>query len=138
MVQALSSNRANEPLCVSVLPRACWCRQYFLNAQGLQPFANSGAINAIAITNQIFRRISVGTSFNDLLCNPFCRRMVCRVEVQDLTPAMGDHYEDEQHFERDRRDSKEIHRDDMPNMIAEECLPALGRASGKGAQNTRD
>src|SRR5690242_12317653 len=82
MVQALSSNRANEPLCVSVLPGACWCRQYLLNAQGLQPLANGGAINAIAVTNQIFRRISLGTSFNDLLCNPFCRGMVCHVEVQ--------------------------------------------------------
>jgi hypothetical protein len=64
--------------------------------------------------------------------------MVCHVEVQDPTPAMGDHYEDEQHFERDRRHSKEIHRDDVPNMIAQECLPVLGRASREGAQNTRD
>jgi hypothetical protein len=59
--------------------------------------------------------------------------------VQDLTPAMGDHYEDEQHFEHVIVGTvKEIHRDDVPNMIAQECLPALGRASREGAQNTRD
>jgi ROK family len=41
VVQALAANRSNQPFHIAVLPGTCWCNKHFLNAQGLQTFADS-------------------------------------------------------------------------------------------------
>ena len=56
MVQQLAADGADQTLHVRTLPRRTWCRQDLLNVQAGQAATHRGAINAVAVADQITRR----------------------------------------------------------------------------------
>jgi hypothetical protein len=65
--------------------------------------------------------------------------VIRHIEVEDFAPAMFQHQEDEQDLQPDGRNRKEVSRNDLIEMIAQERSPGLrGRWSPNAPQNPRD
>src|SRR5215469_2898745 len=57
MVEALASDRANQPFDMTVLPWRTWSDRPVANADGLQATGDRGAIRGVAVTDEIARRL---------------------------------------------------------------------------------
>jgi hypothetical protein len=68
------------------------------------------------------------TGFSSLLDDPTAGGMPSDVEMNNVSPVMGNNKEAVQQFEGDRRDSEKIHRRDRFAMIAKKGLPAPGKS----------
>src|SRR6476620_10086579 len=75
MVEALKSDRPDEPLCISVLPRRTGCCRPVPNAYGANTLSEPSTVDTIPITDHITRCLSPAKSLNQLLRNPFGGRM---------------------------------------------------------------
>ena len=64
--------------------------------------------------------------------------MLGDIEMEHLPASMFQHEEDEQHFDRDGRHSKEIDRYHVTEMVMKKGLPRLARWAGKAPQNAGD
>ena len=93
------------------------CRRVFV--QGLLP------IDTIAISNQITWSAIIGKPFNNLLCRPHSSRVLGDIEMQDATSVMRKNHEDIQDASLNCRDREEIDRNELPDVIAQECSPCL-------------
>src|ERR1700724_814811 len=71
MVDALTSDRTYEPLCISVLPRRAGCCRPVPNAHGANALNEPTTVDAIPIADHITRGLSPANSLNQLLRNPF-------------------------------------------------------------------
>ena len=65
--------------------------------------------------------------FGDLACRPFGRRMGRDVEVNGVTPLMGQHYEDKQQAKADCRHDQEINRHQLLGVVLQKSAPRLRR-----------
>src|SRR5258707_15353695 len=128
VVKAFPSDRTDQPFGVSILPRGA-----VANAHRSKSSDEDIAIGLIAIANQIVGSPFPAESFRNLICNPFCGRMPCDAEPYDLSSAVPHDQQSIEQMKRDCRHDEQIHRGDAVGMIAEECLPSLGRrASSPG------
>src|SRR5690349_11559977 len=83
------------------------------------------AINAITISQEIFRCCVKGKGFDDLLSGPFRRWMSGNVEVEDAPPVMRKYDKHKQNFEPNARHGKEVDRSQLGNVIRQKCSPCL-------------
>src|SRR5947209_14369723 len=70
MVEALASDRANQPFNMTVLPRRAWRDRPVANAHGSQPPGDRGAIRGVAVTDEVARRLIPRECFADLPGDP--------------------------------------------------------------------
>src|SRR5271170_6491547 len=86
MVEALTSDRPDEPLCISILPgRPCRGRPV-PNAHGTDPLDEARAINTVPITDHITRCLSPAKRLGELLCNPLGGRLGCHSQPEKFPP----------------------------------------------------
>jgi len=88
VVEAITSDRADEPLRVSILPWRAWRDRLIPNAHGPHALNEPGAVNAVPITDHISRRISPAKRLGELLRNPFGGRMRGHSQPQKLPASM--------------------------------------------------
>jgi hypothetical protein len=74
MVKAFTSDRTDEPLCISILPRHSGRDPPVPNAHRPDTLNEAGAINAVPIADHIVRPSSP-KRFGQLLCDPFGSRV---------------------------------------------------------------
>ena len=92
---------------------------------------NLRTVDAVPITDEIARSVSVSERFDNLLRGPGGGGMFGDVRVQHLTAPMLQHEEHEQDLHHDGRDGKEVDRDHLSGMGVQERLPVLaGHADG--------
>src|SRR5437667_12046299 len=70
MVQAVSSDRADQAFGVRILPGTPRCSEYLFNAHCRNPQTDDVAVDAIPIANQIRRRIAHGSGLEAPLASP--------------------------------------------------------------------
>src|SRR5438876_8273848 len=80
MVDALASDRSDQPFGEAVLPRRAWGDGLVADAHGAQSVRDGSAVDAIPITDQVARRLSPRECFGDLACDPVRGRMGCDVD----------------------------------------------------------
>src|SRR5438093_829297 len=85
MVDALASDRSDQPFGEAVLPRRAWGDGLVVNAHGAQSVRHGSAIDAIPITDQVARRLSPRECFGDLACDPVRGRMGCDVDPDEVS-----------------------------------------------------
>ena len=102
VVQALSSNRADNALGVRILPGTLMPCQDFFGAQRSDSQANLSTVDAVSVSNQIAGRFSVTEGLCDLLRGPGRSGMRGDAKVQHFATAMFQHDEHEQDFQADR------------------------------------
>ena len=69
------SDRADEPLRISILPRRAWRDRPIPDAHGPHALNEPSAVDAIPITDDVSRGISPAKRLSELLRNPFGSRM---------------------------------------------------------------
>src|SRR5947207_10569933 len=85
MVDALASDRSDQPFGEAVLPRRAWGDGLVADAHGAQSVRDGSAIDAIPITDQVARRLSPRECFRDLACDPVRGRMGCDVDPDKVS-----------------------------------------------------
>jgi hypothetical protein len=70
MIQALPPDRADQPFDVGVLPRRPRRGQHFLDACTLQAFPKAATVGAVAVADQVTRRLVKGEGLPDLAGDP--------------------------------------------------------------------
>ena len=85
MVDALAPDRSDQPFGKAILPRRSWCRRLVPDAHGAQSACDNGAVDPIPIANEVLRGIIPGKCLRYLTCNPFCRRVRCDVDPDEVS-----------------------------------------------------
>src|ERR1700726_47083 len=80
MVNTLASDRSDQPFGKAILPRRGWCSRLVPDAHGAQSACDDGAIDPVAIANDVLWGLIPRKSLGDPTCNPFCRRICCDVD----------------------------------------------------------
>jgi hypothetical protein len=74
MVDALASDRSDQPFGEAVLARRAWGDGLVTDAHGPQSAGDECAVDLIPITDQVARRLSPRECFGDLACG--CRKCI--------------------------------------------------------------
>src|SRR5207244_605820 len=69
MVDALASDRSDQPFGEAVLPRRAWGDGLVADAHGAQSVRDGSAIDAIPMTDQVARRLRPRECCDDLRCD---------------------------------------------------------------------
>src|SRR5947199_2553007 len=85
MVDALASDRSDQPFGEAVLPRRAWGDGLVADAHGAQSVRDGSAIDAIPIADHVARRLSPRECFGDLACDPVRGRMGCDVDPDEVS-----------------------------------------------------
>ena len=123
VVQALSTERSDNPFAVGILPRTPRCGDHFFYVETAHPPTEPLAIDAVAITNEVFGRGIEGKGLDHLLRGPLRRRMCSDVEVDNAPTFMGEHYQDKQNLKSHGRHHEVVDRDEFLDMTIEKRLP---------------
>src|SRR5262245_36615479 len=127
MIETLSANRADDAFRVWILEGRSRRGDHLFDLHPLYSQSKFFPVNLISIPEQIARRRVFREGFDDLSGRPFCRGMLCNIEVDDLTSVMQQDYETVQVAEGQRRNGKEVDGGNLLCMVGEECLPCLRR-----------
>ena len=133
MVEQITAARADETFGHAILPRALDAGSF-----GLYPEAPDRLSNAVikvraTVEDQVAGRGIIGKRFAQLLRYPCAGWMPRDVEMQNLTPAMGDNEEAVEHAKSQRWHREEVHRGDSFAMVRQECQPIFLPAQDSGA-----
>ena len=125
MIQAFSSDRADEPFDVSVLPGRARRSWSVPDAHGSKTSRYGMAIRSISVANEVLRRLIPGESLGDLAGDPVGRRIGGDVDPDQVASLKVDDHQSIEQPEADGRHDKHIDGGDVRGVIAEKGLPAL-------------
>ena len=108
MIEALAPDRSDQPFGKTVLPRRRWCDGFVPNAHGVQSACDDGAIDAIPIADEVKRSLIPRECFRYLMRDPFCCRICCDVDPDEVSAVSNDDEGIEQ-IEANGRDDEQIH-----------------------------
>jgi len=127
MIKAVSSDRADEPFDMSILPGRSRRRWSVADAHSSQTSHYGMAIGGVSVANEIARRLIPGKGFGDLLGDPLSCRIGGDVDPnQSASVVRYDHQAIEQP-EADSRHDEHVDGSDVWGVIAQEGFPALRR-----------
>src|SRR3984885_2335290 len=127
VVNALPSDRTDQPFGICVLPRGtrrCWP---VANAYRSESADKDLTIGPVPVTNEIAGSLFPPAGFRDLICDPFCGWMRCDAKPQNTSPAVPHDQQSIDPAKRDCRHHEHIHRSDPVSVVGEKRPPALGR-----------
>src|SRR5258708_1237977 len=125
VVQALTSDRSDQPFGKAILPGRGWCGGLVPDAHGAQPACHNGTIDAIPVTDHVARSFVPRECFCDLACNPLGCRVGCDVDAHEIS-AMNPHDNNAiKQFEANGRDNEQIHGGNLWRVVTQEGSPSL-------------
>jgi hypothetical protein len=116
MVEALSSNRADDPLCEGILPGRAGGGEDLTNSHTLDSPRELLAVDRVSITEQEPGNRIVRECLDDLPGGPDCRGVVRDVDMEEFAAVVAEHDEDEEQAEGDGRDHEEVDGDDVVDV----------------------
>jgi len=125
VIQTIPSDRSDQALNVSVLPRRTRCRWSIPNPHDVQPLLEDFAKGAVTIPNKMARRTVPGKGFGDLMRKPFCRRMRGHADMDQLSSPVMQGDEAKQHPYCDRWNDEQIDGDNRAGVIVQKGPPGL-------------
>src|SRR6266576_973325 len=138
MVDALASDRSDQPFGEAVLPRRAWGDGLVTDAHGAQSVRDGSAIDAIPITDQVARRLSPRECFRDLACDPVRGRMGCDVDPDKVSTGQPNDDKGIEQVEADGRNNEQVHGGDVRRVVTQESAPGLARRSASLDHVLRD
>jgi hypothetical protein len=119
VIQAFSSNRANQSLDIWILPWTVRRRQNLPHAQRRDSQTDVVAsVNAVSISDEIPAWVSIGEGLYDLLRGPGRSGMLGDIEMQNFATAMIQDEKDEQYLQGHGRHGEEIQGHRLTKMVA--------------------
>ena len=124
VIEALTSDRADDAFHVGVLPRRS---RRCANRLDVHPGDSGRDVckDRIAIVEEIPRRLVLRKGVAKLLCGPGRRRMLGDRHVDDSSTVVREDDEHEEQPERDRRHDEEVGGHDLARVIREKGSPRL-------------
>src|SRR5438128_8506688 len=124
VVQPFTSNRADHPLGIRVLPRRAGRNDGLLDVQHPGLMRKSLSIDLVSVPNQIPGPLPQRARLEQLARRPFGSRMLRDIKMHQPTPAVGQYNEHEQDSKGRGRYREEIQRDEIRGVVLQECAPA--------------
>ena len=118
LIQAFSADGLDQSFGVRILPRRARRSGLFLDAESRHASDELGTENTIAVAQQVLGRRRRREGVDDLLPGPTRRGSLSDAEMQHLPALVGEHDEDEQHAEGDRRYGEEVDGDELLRVVA--------------------
>ncbi len=125
MIEALSTDTADQAFNIRVLPWRAVCGHHLLNAHVFDPLAEKLAVDRIPVPDQEPRRRFFGKRLDDLLSRPPSRRIRRNVEMDDRAAVMSEDHETEQDAKRRSRYREEVDCHNITNVVVQESSPRL-------------
>src|SRR6266852_8149166 len=125
VIQTLPSNRSDQPFGKTILPRRGWCGRLVPDAHGAQSARDDAAIDLVAIADEVVRSLIPRKRLRYLTCNPFCRRICCDVDPDEISAAEPDDDEGIEQVETDSWNHEQVHGDNIRRVVAQEGPPSL-------------
>jgi len=110
MIRRIRAGSIRSTFSKAILPRCAWCDGLVTNAHGAQPPRDHIAVDAVPIANQVARSIIPGERRRYLARNPFCRRMCCDVDPDQLSTLQPNDDKGIEQVEANGRSNEQIHR----------------------------
>ena len=88
-VEAFSTDRADEPLNIGSLPRRSESGEHFADIQAFDLCPEGGAIDAVAVPEQVPRHPVPRKRLHELRCGPLGGRMLRDIEMNDASAIMS-------------------------------------------------
>src|ERR1700726_2689730 len=85
VVHTFTPDRSDQPFGKASLPGRAWCDRLVPDTQGAQSAPDDAAIDPVAIADEVGRSLVPGKSLGQLACNPFCCRVCCDVDPDELS-----------------------------------------------------
>src|SRR5215204_6822232 len=126
-VQALPSDRPDEPLRAPVLPWRPWRNRSIANTHRPYTTDEDLTVGSVSVADQKPWHLPPAIRFSQLLRDPLRVRMGGDAQPQKLSAGMLQNQKHIQQPKRDRRHDQHIHRCNGICVIAKEGLPALRR-----------
>ena len=127
VVQTFAADTLDQPFDVGGLSRTPRRDEHFFDPHIAHPLPEDVTVDAIAVTEEIPRGFLPWERVHDLLGRPRGCRMFRHVPVHDLPAFMHQDHEDKEHSVRHGRHDKEIHRDQVVDVVLQECPPCRRR-----------
>src|SRR5213596_1952553 len=127
MVDALASDRSDQPFGEAVLPRRAWGDGLVADAHDAQSVRDGSAIDAIPIADQVA-----------LACDPVRGRMGCDVDPDKVSAGQPNDDKGIEQVEANARNNEQVHGGDVRRVVTQEGAPALGRRSASLDHVLRD
>src|SRR5215207_2833917 len=127
MINALPSDRTDQPFRISVLPRRSGRGRSISDAHGANTPKQHLAIRSVAVMDKIARSLVPSAGLDQLPGDPFRGRMCRGAQPQNPTPVMP---QDEQAVQKPEPDCwhyEQVDRGDAVRMVAQKRPPALRR-----------
>ena len=90
VVHTLTPDRSDQPFGKAILPRRGRCGRLVPDAHGAQSARDDAAIDPVAIADEVVRSLIPGKCLRYLTCNPFCRRICCDVDPDEVSAVEPD------------------------------------------------
>ena len=123
MVEALASDRSDQPFNMTVLPRRTWRDRPISDAHGSQPTCDRDTIGGVTIADEVARRLDPRECFGDLSGDPFGGRMCGHVDPDETSPLQTQDHQPVEKFEPNGRNDEQINGGDVRSVNAQERSP---------------
>src|SRR5213078_4387779 len=138
MVDALASDRSDQPFGEAVLPRRAWGGGLVTDAHGAQPACDGSAVDSIPIPDQVARSLIPREYFCDLTCDPVRGRIRCGVDPDKVPAGQPNDDKDIEQIEPNGRNNEQVHGADVRCVFTQEGPPSLGRGAASLDHVLRD
>src|SRR3984957_17655368 len=125
VVHTLTPYRSDQPFGKAILPRRGWCGRLVPNAHGSQSACDDAAIDPVTIADEVVRSLIPGKCLRYLTSNPFCRRVGCNVDPDEVSAQEADDDERIESVETDSWNKEQVHGSDVRRLVMQEGPPAL-------------
>src|SRR5665811_2169585 len=125
MIHTLTPDRPDQPFSKAILPRRGRCSRLVPDAHGAQSACDDGAIDAIPIADEVKRSLIPRECLSQLACKPFCRRVCCDVDPDQVSAIQPNDDEGIEQVESDGWGNEQVHSSDVRRVITQEGAPSL-------------
>src|SRR5450631_3519852 len=125
VVHTLTPDRSDQPFGKAILPRRGRCGRLVPDAHGAQSAPDDAAIDPVAIADEVVRSLIPRKRLRYLTCNPFCRRICCHVDPDQISAVEPDNDEGIEQVETDSWNNEQVHGGDVQRVVTQEGPPSL-------------
>src|SRR5450631_1592023 len=125
VVHTFTPDRSDQPFGKAILPRRGWRGRLDPDAHGAQSACDNAAIDPIPIADEVVRSLIPRKRLRYLTCNPFCRRICCDVDPDQVSAVEPDNDEGIEQVETDSWNNEQVHGGDVRRVVTQEGPPCL-------------
>ena len=131
VVYTLTPDRSDQPFGKAVLPGRGWRGRLVPDAHGAQSACDDAAIDPIPIADEVTRRFIPRKCLRYLTCNPFCRRICCDVDPDQVSAVEPDDDEGIEQVETDSWNNEQVYGGNVRRVVTREGSPSLPCSSAR-------